>query len=216
MSTYNKQPELTMKWHNFLIYFSLWAGGILSIVSGCQVMTGTHYGLGASDLERLYSLYGSLKTVDLIFGVLMIVAGVFLIYTRFQLAGFKEGAPNKLTICYALNLVVSLAYIFAAAGAINEPATELMDASTGSTIVTSIVMIIVNRIYYAKRAHLFGAGAGAYTAASTTSTYTHSSTPYAPSTSSTPSTSSAAFCPKCGTKAEAGDMFCANCGAKLK
>ena len=67
-------------------------------------------------------------------------------------------------------------------------------------------MIIINRIYYQKRAHLFGNGGPVSEA--------KPSDPYHTSFESKPAPKEKS-CPKCGAKAEPGDVFCVQCGTKL-
>ena len=199
MDSYN----MPMKWHKFLIYFSLWANAVMSVISGAQIITGSQYGPPEA-AGQLYATVSGLKAADMVFGVLLIAMGAFFIYTRFQLAGFKAGAPNKLTIAYALDLAITLGYLMVVSGLTKIPVGDLMNSSVPSTIIASVVLIIVNRVYYNKRAHLFGDGPSY--AGSTPET-----TSYAPSSG----TYTVNVCPKCGTKAEAGDAFCVNCGTKL-
>ena len=196
---------LPMKWHKFLIYFSLWAAAVGCVLNGFQLLTGSIYGLN-NEAEQVYRFYDGLKSVDMIFGVFMIAVAAFMIYTRFQLAGFKEGAPNKLTIAYALQLAAFLGYVFAVASTVKLSVSDVMNSQISSSIVSSIILIIVNRVYYGKREHLFGEDAAAYSAGSSTAA-TASAPSYAPSGS---------YCPKCGEKVEPDDVFCVNCGTRLK
>lgn len=190
--------DMPMKWHKFLIYFSLWAGAILCVASAIQLLTGSVYGADGT-AEQVYRVYGGLKSVDSIFGVLYLITAALLIYVRFQLAGFKEGAPNKLTIAYVVQLAAFLGYMIAVSSTIKRPIGDLANSQTLTSIVSSVVMIIVNRIYYNKRAHLFGNAAAV------------SGAPHAAS-----SGVSNGFCPMCGAKVEPDDAFCVNCGAKIK
>ena len=206
MKNSNMATDLPMKWHKFLIYFSLWAGAILLAVNGGQLLTGSEYG---NDAEAVYLYYPGLKGVDMTFGILLLALAVFMIYTRFQLAHFKEGAPNKLTMVYVLEIVSFLGYSIAVASVAKLPISDIISSQTTSSIVSSVVMIIANRTYYNKRAHLFGnasavSNAGFEAASYSAPIYTPASAP------------SGKFCPKCGTRVEADDTFCVNCGTKLR
>lgn len=142
-----ENPEMPMKWHNFLIYFSLWAGAVLSIIGAISTYT--------QNSAYLYNWYEKLKTVDALYIAACVVIAVFLIYTRFQLAGLKVGAPRKLTSCYILSIMVSLGYLFGVSSATGIRLAELNSGSTIGSVIAGIVMIIVNNIYYGKRGHLF-------------------------------------------------------------
>lgn len=152
MDAQNPKPEFGMKWHKFLIYFSLWVGAVMNAVSALMMITGEHYG---GNRDVVYSVYPSMKTVDVIFGLMLIVVSVYMIYTRFQLAGFRTGAPKKLNWVYALSLTFSLLYLAVAAGVIGLPLGDMMDSDTWATILTSIAMMVVNSVYYGKRSELF-------------------------------------------------------------
>ena len=145
--------EMPMKWHKFLIYFSLWMGALGCLVTAFQLMTGAHYGSGMADM--VYSYFKALKTVDVIFGLLYIAIGIFMIYTHFQLSNLKIGAPRKLTLVYILQLAGSIGYILLAASIINVSLAEVVDSQMIASLLTSVVMIFVNRVYYGKRSHMF-------------------------------------------------------------
>ena len=152
MDAQNPKPEFGMKWHKFLIYFSLWAGAALNGISALAMITETQYG---SNRVMVYMVYPSMRTVDVLFGLLLIAVSVYTIYTRFQLARFKIGAPRKLNWVYALSLTFSLLYLAVAAAVIGLPLGDMMDSDTWATIPTSIAMMVVNSVYYGKRSELF-------------------------------------------------------------
>ena len=68
--------DYPMKWHKFLIYFSLWFGALANVVSGLRYITGTVYG---ADSERVYSVFPSMKSIDLVMGVILICMAASLI-----------------------------------------------------------------------------------------------------------------------------------------
>lgn len=138
-----------MKWHNFLIYFSLWAGGIINAILGLTYITGAVYG---DEMDLIYRYFDGLKAIDMLYGVVCIGLGVLLIITRFQLAGYKSSGPAMLTITYIAALAVSVLYSLIASGITGLSLLELVNpASLGG----SIAMIFINRAYYNKRAELF-------------------------------------------------------------
>lgn len=150
------QPALPMKWFKFLIYFALWAGALLNIVlNGVVMLNGLHYG-DAETAKLVYAMFEDLKGLDTLCGVLAIVMGVFSIYTRFQLAGFKKKGPMLLAFVYAGAIVFNLIYIIGCNSILPEYVLSEMDyTSFYSNTVTSAVMIFVNMAYFKKRAHLF-------------------------------------------------------------
>lgn len=143
----NDRMDMPMKWHNFLIYFSLWAGAVLNIIGA--------YSTYSQDSNYLHAFFEKLKVVDILYIVAAIIIAVFLIYTRFQLAGFKVGAPKKLTLCYVLSIIVSLGYVLGVSSATGINLSDLNLGNTIVSVITGIVMIIINNIYYGKRASMF-------------------------------------------------------------
>jgi len=163
---YNQQPpqpnfvDMPMKWHKFLIYFSLWASGISNILVGIMYLSGKWYdfvnGEGASSI--VYNVIDGLKTVDIMYGMFAIALGVFAIFTRFQLAGFKATAPKMLTALYAGTAVISLIYFLAASSIIEKASGGLADFDNSgmlASILGTVVGIVINTIYYKKRQHMF-------------------------------------------------------------
>lgn len=87
--------EQEMKWHNFLIYFALWAGGIVNIIGGLGLMARA---------SQVYYGGGTLAMI----GIVMIAYGIFSIYVRFRLAGYYTNGPTLLIASYVINAIVSL------------------------------------------------------------------------------------------------------------
>ena len=149
------KPQLSMGWFKFLIYFGLWAGAILNILGAIPMLTGSQYG-DAETVELVYAAFEGLRGLDMLCGLLALALGVFGIYTRFQLAAFKEKAPMFLSIVYAGAVVFNLVYIFGCTSILPEYVLSEIDfTSFYSNTITSAVMIFVNQSYFKKRAHLF-------------------------------------------------------------
>ena len=147
------EPAQSMKWYKFLIFFALWANAILNIIGGVSQLTGTVYSVTGIPASDIYAYYGQgLHVLDIVMGVVMIAIAVFSIIVRFQLAGYKKQGPKMLLVLYAVNLVVSLAYSLAVSAITS---INVMDSSSVGGLVISAVMIVVNYIYFKKRAHLF-------------------------------------------------------------
>ena len=79
-------PAYGMKWHNFLIYFSLWAAAILNVIIGFMSIAG-----GAP-----------------LYGIVVIGAAAYLIFARFQLANLKAKAYNHLLIAQLIVIAADL------------------------------------------------------------------------------------------------------------
>lgn len=144
--------EMPMKWHKFLIYFSLWAGAILNVLTGIGTFTGSIYAGEGVDPEMIYRVFDGLKTVDMLMGLMVIALAVLLIVARFALAGYKKNGPKLLVIAYAANIALALIYPIMVAAVTGLPFGELFNVTT---LISSIAMLVVNKIYYDKRARLF-------------------------------------------------------------
>ena len=147
----NEAPAMPMKWFKFLIWFTLFVAALSNLVTGLNMLTGNQYeGLA----NRVYALFKDLKTVDMLFGLLMIGLAAFAIYTRFRLSGFYKNGPLLLNIVYGANAGIGLIYLIAADAA-TKGVLNLDYSSAIISLVTSIAMIIINAVYFKKRAHLF-------------------------------------------------------------
>lgn len=141
-----------MNWFKFLIYFSLWAGGIINIISGFSTMFGLHY---AEFAEATYRFFPGQRTVDILYGIVCILMGIYAIVTRFQLARFRKNAPAILYGMYALYIVFPCMYLFATAAVTLIPLMQLIDAEMIGQLIGTAVMIVVNVIYFGKRRDMF-------------------------------------------------------------
>ena len=126
-------PALPMKWYKFLIYFLLWFSGVVNII-------GSFGYFGAGFLGTLY-------------GLVCIAAGALAIYTRYRLAQYRADGPMCLYALYAIQGGSSLLYAILFA-IFYYPNAGLFGNAVGS-IIGSGVMIVLNRIYFQKRASLF-------------------------------------------------------------
>ena len=144
--------QLSMKWFKFLIYFSLFAGAVVSLVYGFNWISGGIYTIqiGVS-ADAVYSKFGSLKAVDTLYGVMLIALAVFYVYTRFRLAKFCSNGPTCLYIICVLNACLTLFYAIAAGSICG---TDL-GSSAGQSIGIGIALLITNVQYFKKRKHLF-------------------------------------------------------------
>ena len=150
----NLSPNLgnyKLKWHKFLIFFALWLGALMCVGNASGYLTGFMYGENAS---AVYSYYGSMKTLDVIMGIILLGLAAFYIYVRVQLADFKNGAAKKLAYLYIANALIPLLYCFFASNVTKVPFSELASGSW-IKVLSATVMIAVNGIYYNKREALF-------------------------------------------------------------
>lgn len=144
-----------MKWHKFLAYFAMWFSALGNLIMGIQCLTGSQYGSGV-EANMVYQVFPSMKTADVLYGILLLATAVLAAYTAYSLLKLKKGAPNLLTVLYVVNAAASILYIILVVGAIGDytDVSELISSAIIG-VITSIVMIIINRVYYGKRMQFF-------------------------------------------------------------
>lgn len=145
-----RKQKMPMKWYKVLIYFALFTGAIMNISTGVRSLTGMQYG---DNSTLVYAYFSSLKTIDIIMGVACIALGIFAIIVRQKLAHFKSDGPKMLIFLYGLNVVASVLYLAMAMMIVGSDVISLTDILP--SIVSSVVMILINKIYFDKRKHLF-------------------------------------------------------------
>lgn len=144
------QVQLPMNWYKFLIYVALFLGAIGNAYTGFQLLTGSHYE-GMSSM--VYAYYPSLKTIDIVVGAATIALAVFAIVVRQKLANFQSDGPRMLITLYVGSVAVSVIYLILVMGVIGSDVIEI--STLMPSLSVSIVMAIVNKIYFDKRQHLF-------------------------------------------------------------
>lgn len=86
------QTTYPMRWYRFLIYFLLFVNAIFYVITAMRCFTGTSYGANA---DRVYEVFPSLKTIDIIFGVFAIWNAISALVTRSALAKYKKMHRKK-------------------------------------------------------------------------------------------------------------------------
>ena len=160
------QPTYSMKWYKFLIYFALFASAVAGVINAVMYFNGSMYN---NFKDMFYEYFGSVKTVDTIFGIVLIVVAVFAIVVRFSLSGYKKIAPTLLTVYFAVMYASTGVYYLTVNSMIDKKSmlvngrmifkladysTQLIFSAIG-TAVGGLVMIVLNLIYFKKRKDLF-------------------------------------------------------------
>ncbi len=162
---YPPATALPMKWYKFLINFMLFFSAALNAISGIRVIIGDqYYKNGPIDVAKaVYSQFGALKTVDVVYGIVLIAFALFTLYTRSRLAGYCKNGPKMLLLMYILNfafavLYTAAVYITLASYGFSPRLLDFLTtagATLLTTAVTSGVMIVINLEYFRNRKHLF-------------------------------------------------------------
>ena len=148
-----QQPvqQLPEKWFHFLIYFALWAGAAMNVISAVQYFTGGVYTKLGISADFAYRSFSDLKTLDFAYGFVLLMLAAFCIYTRFSLAGYKTNGPTCLYIMYGAEAIAVLGYALC----FSEITGSSVEVSTWGSLLISVVMIVLNYFYFKKRAHYF-------------------------------------------------------------
>lgn len=156
-----QNPVLPMKWYHFIIYFQLFAGAIVSVITAYMTFTGmTHVPFELMESKTasrqsilfFYQMYPRMKLLDQLDAAVLLATAVLMVITRMKLAKFKTGATRLYIITYVVVLASDVFYVFFASSLLRQ---NITDASYISNIMMSILLIIANYVYFGKREHLF-------------------------------------------------------------
>ncbi len=145
------KPDRPMRWYWFLVHIALVFSSFMNIWSGYQLFMGVSYG-GREAAAKIYEMYDGMQVVDMTYAALLIMLGFLALYVRSQLYHYKRSAPRKLLLLYAMNGLVALYY---SVGVSQVTGISLMDTDILYVIPGVIIMIIINKIYFSHRKHLF-------------------------------------------------------------
>ena len=147
------ENTMPLKWHKFLIYFSLWVDAIQTLRYSVAFFTGAVYGEVG---RRFYQVFPAMQLVDGTYGLVLVGVSAFQIYTRFQLAAFKRNAPQKLLILSALSPVIQWPYLIILSTVTGVALSNVHSLSRFiSELAGAVIFVVLNKIYYDKRKELF-------------------------------------------------------------
>jgi len=212
------EKRLGMAWYKFLIYFALFAGAVVNVLSGILYLTGEIYAIqtdGTVTAETVYGYYGiGLRLVDFAFGLYLIAFAVFAIVLRNKLAKFKPNAPRLTVIFYAISAGGEFLYALA----VTVITSVGIDASQITSLIVGVVVCALNARYFKRRAHLFAPKTVHAGETTDTRGLEMQHTP-SEGESKTPATAAgneiALYCRNCGTKLTQNSIFCSKCGARI-
>lgn len=141
--------EQPMNWYKFISYVQLPLSALGFLSLGVMLMTGGHYEGKAS---LVYAVFSSLKTVDIIFGLLYFAFMAIAIVVCVKMNKKKKDAVKWYLTYLVISIIASLLYmilVYAATGIFTGSGSIMV------SLVTNIVMVVVNKIYFDKRKAYF-------------------------------------------------------------
>ena len=83
-------PRRGMKWFKFIIYFQLWAGMLVNLVTAGKYFTGAYY---EGNAEMVYRVFPALQPLDIVMGVVCLALAVYAVVVQRALAKFRAKGP---------------------------------------------------------------------------------------------------------------------------
>ena len=142
-------PQRGMKWFKFIIYFQLWAGMLVNLVTAGKYFTGAYY---EGNAEMVYRFFPALQPLDIVMGVFCLALAVYAVVVQRALAKFRAKGPMMYYLMYIVNTAVTVLYLLIGSIIIGQSA---FTAEVAGSIIGSIVMLFVNIPYFNNRKHLF-------------------------------------------------------------
>ena len=142
-------PQRGMKWFKFIIYFQLWAGMLVNLVTAGKYFTGAYY---EGSAEMVYDFFPALQPLDIVMGVFCLALAVYAVVVQRALAKFRAKGPMMYYLMYIVNTAVTVLYLIIGSIIIGQSA---FTAEVAGSIIGSIVMLFVNIPYFNNRKHLF-------------------------------------------------------------
>lgn len=156
----DKYKGFKMKWYKFLVYFLLWFGAFINIISGFYTITGKQYDISAGQegtADTVYQIFPAMRIGDIVCGVLILCVALLGILAAVNLLQLKSIGPKLVVAVYAAGLTVTLINIIFSLTLTNGT-LKLGDVLT-PTVIGSIagatLMLVLNWVYFKKRESVF-------------------------------------------------------------
>ena len=142
-------PQRGMKWFKFIIYFQLWAGMLVNLVTAGKYFTGAYY---EGNAEMVYRFFPALQPLDIVMGVVCLALAVYAVVVQRALAKFRAKGPMMYYLMYIVNTAATVLYLLIGSIIIGQ---SVFTAEVAGSIIGSLVMIFINIPYFNNRKHLF-------------------------------------------------------------
>lgn len=142
-------PQRGMKWFKFIIYFQLWAGMLVNLVTAGKYFTGAYY---EGNAEMVYDFFPALQPLDIVMGVFCLALAVYAVVVQRALAKFRAKGPMMYYLIYIVSTAGTVLYLLIASIILGQ---SVFTAEVAGSIIGSLVMIFINIPYFNNRKHLF-------------------------------------------------------------
>lgn len=148
--------DMPMKWYKFLIYFWLFFEVARCIFTSYLFLTGKYLDfLYYENINDLYLSYPNMRTLDIVFGILLISYAVFCFYTRQKLAKYSRIAPILASHIFLILPLLEISYFWFTSKILGIDLSEFLNRKFYVTLFFSILNVLLHRKYFSKRLHLF-------------------------------------------------------------
>lgn len=105
--------------------------------------------------DWIYDVFSGLKAIDIIMGVICIALAIYALFVRAMLAEYKQIGPKLFIAMYAIDIVTMLIYAILVACVTSLSIGDVMTIIDIKDVVINIFWIVINKIYFDNRKHLF-------------------------------------------------------------
>lgn len=138
-----------LRWAKFLGYFALWLGAVANFGTAMSLFTGLQYnGL----VEKVYSVFPTLKGLDTIYGIVCMVIVVLGIICALSIIKRKKRTVILVPLLHGTVMCSELIYCALGTAIIG---SSCFDVSVISNICINAGMLFINYTYFKHRAHIF-------------------------------------------------------------
>ena len=129
-----------------MIYFALWLSAIFYLLYATIIFFALRE-------PAIGIIFGSEKVImGYIFGITSVLLAIYSILVRFKLARYHRKAPSFFLSLYAIEIVISVIYMLFMKSVLDPKYDAVNEIPF---IFLSVIILLANRKYYRKRAHLF-------------------------------------------------------------
>lgn len=154
MYTKNHDVDMPMKWFKFLIYFWLFFEATRCVYSSYLFVTGRYLDFN-ENIDDWYLTYPNMRTLDIVFGFLLISYAIFCLYTRQKLSKYSRIAPILASHIYLILPLLEFSYFWFGSKIIGIDVSEFMIPKFYGKLIICILYVLLHRKYFSKRMHLF-------------------------------------------------------------